>query len=219
MIFGCQSPSNKNQRDTLVRFDSVSPPVIVEANDFIINHLDTLPPPSVVMLSERPAPVKTTAGFYVTMQNFNTKDGLALSSILCSVKDQAGNLWFGTSGNGVSMYNGKSFTNYFSSHGLIHNLISTITEDSKGNLWFGTYGGVSKYDGVTFDNFTTAHGLANNNIYKILEDKKGNVWVGTSNGISRYNPSQQGNGQKIFVNYDTDDGLAGAAIIDILEDK
>jgi len=219
MIFGCQSPSNKNQRDTLVRFDSVSPPVIVEANDFIINHLDTLPPPSVVMLSERPAPVKTTAGFYVTMQNFNTKDGLALSSILCSVKDQAGNLWFGTSGNGVSMYNGKSFTNYFSSHGLIHNLISTITEDSKGNLWFGTYGGVSKYDGVTFDNFTTAHGLANNNIYKILEDKKGNVWVGTSNGISRYNPSQQGHGQKIFVNYDTDDGLAGAAIIDILEDK
>ena len=219
MIFGCQSPSNTNQRDTLVRFDSVSPPVIVEANDFIINHLDTLPPPTVVMLSQRLDPVKTTAGFYVTMQNFNTEDGLALSSILCSVKDQAGNLWFGTSGNGVSMYNGKSFTNYSSSHGLIHNLISTITEDSKGNLWFGTYGGVSKYDGVTFKNYTTEQGLIDNNVYKILEDKNGEIWFGTSNGVSRLSPSQKDSEQNLFVGYNTEDGLSAGAIIGIMEDR
>jgi len=219
MIFSCQSTSNKNISDAPVRFDSVSPPVIVEANDFVINHLDTLPPPTVVMLSQRPAPVENRAGFHVTMQNFNTEDGLALSSILCSVKDQAGNLWFGTSGNGVSIYNGKSFTNYFSSHGLIHNFIWTITEDSKGNLWFGTYGGISKYDGVTFENFTTDHGLADNNVYEILEDKKGNIWFGTSNGISRYHPSKQHHGQNMFINYDIDDGLVAGAIIDIIEDR
>jgi ligand-binding sensor domain-containing protein len=65
------------------------------------------------------------------MQNFNTEHGLALSTILCGFKDKAGNLWFGTSGNGVSKYDGKRFTNYYSSHGLIHNLIRSITEDSK----------------------------------------------------------------------------------------
>ncbi|WP_441000504.1 two-component regulator propeller domain-containing protein [Fodinibius sp. SL11] len=219
MILACRSTADKNINAGQAQSDSVSPPVIIEAKKFVTIYLDSLPPPKVVNISEKIPPTTTDAGFYVTMQNFNTEDGLALSSLICGYKDRAGNLWFGTSGNGASMYNGKSFTNYFSSHGLIHNFINTITEDSKGNIWFGTYGGVSKYDGVTFENFSTAHGLIDNDVRKILEDSKGNIWLATKNGVSRYSSPNKDSAQGSFVNYDTNDGLAAGAVIYIMEDR
>jgi hypothetical protein len=159
--------------------------VVVSAGEPAIRHLDGHPPPQIVDLTAKPEPVKLPADFFVTMQNFNTEDGLPLSSILCGFKDNAGNLWFGTSGNGVSKYDGKSFTNYYSSHGLIHNLINSIIEDSKGNIWFGTYGGVSMYNGVYFKNITVEQGLADNNVNKVLEDQNGNIWISTYNGIKQ----------------------------------
>ena len=120
--------------------------------------------------------------------NFTTNDGLALDAIACSIMDKTGNLWFGTSGGGVSRYDGKSFTNYTTVQGLANNVVLSITEDKTGNLWFGTEeGGVSRYDGKSFTNYTTAHGLANNTIWSITEDKTGNLWFGTEGGgVSRY---------------------------------
>ena len=34
------------------------------------------------------------------------------SSVYCSLEDKAGNLWFGTTGEGVYRYDGKLFTQY-----------------------------------------------------------------------------------------------------------
>lgn len=181
-----------------------------------IHHLTDYPHPQIVDLSENPAPVKIPAGFFITMQNFNTEHGLALSSILSGFKDKAGNLWFGTFGNGISKYDGKSFTTYNSSHGLIHNLIEAITEDSNGNIWFSTYGGVSKYNGVYFENFTTEHGLPDNHIIRILEDKRGNIWLTTHGGLSRYDPDKSGTNQ--FTNYNEKHGFTGNYAGYIIED-
>ena len=64
-----------------------------------------------------------------------------MSSVLCGFLDKDANLWFGTNGNGVSMYNGKTFITFSSAHGLIHNYIHTVKQDREGDLWFGTYGG------------------------------------------------------------------------------
>ncbi|GAB2766456.1 sensor histidine kinase [Actinomadura fibrosa] len=148
------------------------------------------------------------------MKNFNTGDGLAMSSLLCGFKDKDGNLWFGTNGNGVSMYNGKNFITFSSSYGLIHNYIHTVQQDKAGNLWFGTYGGASKYDGTHFINYTTADGLIDNDVHQILEDSKGSIWFATIKGISRYDP-----GADQFISYGKSTGLTNVFIDDILEDK
>jgi two-component system, sensor histidine kinase ChiS len=199
--------------------ETIEPPIVLKAGNPVIHHLSDKPPPLIVDLAAKPAPAKTPADFFITMSNFNTEHGLALSSILSGFKDKAGNLWFGTFGNGVSKYDGKSFTNYNSTHGLIHNLVEAITEDSQGNIWFGTYGGASKYNGVYFENFTTEHGLPDNHINRILEDSRGNIWLATRGGLSRYNPDKNDKVMSQFINYEDKQGITGNYAGGIIEDR
>jgi ligand-binding sensor domain-containing protein/class 3 adenylate cyclase len=149
-----------------------------------------------------------------TFTNYNTEQGLALSSINCGYRDKTGNLWFGTDGGGVSRYDGKSFTNFTTAQGLVSNAVYSIVEDKTGNLWFATGGGgVSRYDGKSFTNFTTAQGLANNFVYSIGADKTGNLWFGTnSGGVSLYDG-------KSFTNFTMIQGLANNTVRSIAEDK
>ncbi|CAM3303367.1 sensor histidine kinase [Aequorivita lipolytica] len=213
-VVSCNSNRSEKGQSTFEKNDTISPPVVVPAEKPIINVLSESKA-EVILLSQRPAPVKTSSGFYVEMENFNTQQGLAMSSILCGYKDSAGNLWFGTAGNGVSMYNGKSFTNFTSAHGLIHNLINCITEDSQRNIWFGSYGGVSKYNGKTFENFTTEQGLADNDVLKIIEDSKGTLWFASQKGVCSFNPNDTIAGQKPFKKMEPLKGQVN----DIMEDS
>ncbi len=218
-LIACNTGSEPERHIDFSVTDTIRPPVAIKAGMPVIHHLSDYPPPQIIDLTTKPEPVKIPADFFITMQNFNTEHGLALSSILSGFKDKAGNLWFGTYGNGVSKYDGKSFTNYNSSHGLIHNLIEAITEDREGNIWFSTYGGVSKYNGVFFENFTTEHGLPDNHINKILEDKRGNIWVATRGGLSRYNPDKNDNGMSQFIYYEDKQGITGSYAASIIEDR
>jgi len=217
-IISCNQNHEKAELSVFEKQDSISPPVIIPAGKPIIKYLSETEPPQITLLSQKPAPIITNAGFYVKMQNFNTQQGLAMSSILCGFKDKDGNLWFGTSGNGVSKYDGKAFTNYTSAHGLIHNLINNITQDSKGNIWFGTYGGISKYDGVTFQNFTTEDGIPDIDVLKIMEDSNGILWVGTAKGLCRYNQNSLKE-NKLFTIHNQEDTLVNASVNDIIEDS
>jgi len=100
--------------------------------------------------------------------------------------------------------------------GLAGNSISSIHRDPDGILWFGTASGVSRYDGERFINFTTEDGLAGNIISAIHSDPDGILWFGSGGwqigdwlleggGVSRYDG-------KGFVNFTTEDGLAGNTI-------
>jgi two-component system, sensor histidine kinase ChiS len=211
--------TNTHSDNLFASTDTIKPPVIIKAGKPEIHILSNYTPPETIDVSLKPHPARTPADFFVTMPNFNTEHGLALSSVLSAFKDKAGNLWFGTFGNGVSKYDGKTFTNYNSSHGLIHNLIEAITEDREGNIWFSTYGGVSKYNGVYFENFTTEHGLPDNHINKIIEDKKGNIWAATRGGLCRYNPDDNENGMGRFIHYVDTQGITGNYAGGIIEDR
>jgi two-component system, sensor histidine kinase ChiS len=217
-IAACNPDPESKSQSAFSLTETISPPPVIKAGQPDVIALANRPPPEIVDLSKSPAPLKRPAGFFVTMQNFNTEHGLALSSILSGFKDKAGNLWFGTFGNGVSKFDGKSFTTYNSSHGLIHNLIEAITEDSEGNIWFSTYGGASRYNGVYFENFTTEHGLPGNHINRILEDKSGNIWFATRSGLSRYNPDKSDTTLSQFINYDEKHGFTGDYAAYIIED-
>lgn len=219
LLAACKSDVRPMKSDAFHQKDSIEAPVVVEAGLPVVYSLDTMPLSQVVRVSSRPKPVAHPAGFYVNMPNFNTEHGLALSSIAGAYKDKAGNLWFGTSGNGVSKYDGKSFANYTSNHGLIHNLVTAFAEDNEGNLWIGTYGGISKYDGIGFENYTTQQGLVDNDVNQMLTDKTGNIWISTTSGISRVSPGKVPGGKTIFVNYSVKQGLPSHFVGDILEDS
>ncbi len=210
LIISC-NPSPRSENN--INFETpqlVESPVEVAVGKPVVNRADDFPAPEARPVPARAGKIKP-AEFFVNMQTFNTEQGLALSTILCGYKDKAGNLWFGSSGNGVSKYDGKSFTNYYSSSGLIHNLIDDILEDSKGNIWFATYGGLSRYDGHAFTNFTKTDGLPNNDVMSALEDRAGNLWFGTFDGLSRYDG-------KSFKNHLLEDGLPDTFISKLIED-
>jgi ligand-binding sensor domain-containing protein len=75
----------------------------------------------------------------------------------CGLRDKAGNLRFGTTGDGVWRYDGKSFTNLTTKDGLGNNSVFCIVEDDAGRIWFGTRNvGVCRYDGKMFTELSGA---------------------------------------------------------------
>jgi ligand-binding sensor domain-containing protein len=114
-------------------------------------------------------------------------------------EDKAGNLWFGTNGEGVARFNGKNLFYYSTFNGLSGSQVTAIMEDDNGNIWCGTQGGISRFEasqkksagqGSEITNFTTKEGLADNWVWSLYQDSKGTIWAGTSNGLCRFNGSR-----------------------------
>ncbi|TKG89379.1 response regulator [Puteibacter caeruleilacunae] len=117
-------------------------------------------------------------------------------SVLTSMKDRNGNLWFGTYHGGVNIY--RKSNNYFSiirprqiDDSIIDNVIRGIVSDKAGNIYFGTQAsGVivqsAKDKSLSSLDFPA---IKETNIHCMCLDKTGSVWIGTHrNGIFRYNP-------------------------------
>ena len=118
----------------------------------------------------------------------------------CSLKDKAGNLWFGTTGEGVFRYDGKEFTQFTVKDGLCDNLIFMIFEDKGGNIWFGSKTAISRFDGKKFINKLIPAAVGgqllpgnfNNNLsgknelWSMMQDRHGTIWLGTTDGIYCY---------------------------------
>lgn len=100
-------------------------------------------------------------------------------------EDKTGNIWFGGGENGLSRYDGKTFTNFSVNDGLCENNITSIIEDKQGKLWFcsdiinaSIGGGICRYDGKSFIGSNTKNGPTKNGYWILLEDKSGNIWIG-----------------------------------------
>lgn len=122
-------------------------------------------------------------------------------NIHCSLEDKSGNLWFGTTGEGVYRYNGTSFTQFTVKEGLNSNTVYSILEDRSGNIWIGTSDGVCRFDGKKITPISinsSSFSLANTSnyfnqkstkstVWSMLQDKTGKIWFGTGNGVYCYN--------------------------------
>jgi ligand-binding sensor domain-containing protein len=102
-------------------------------------------------------------------------------------QDREGNIWFGSTSDGVARWSGTSLTYFTTAEGLSGNWVSSIAQDARGDLWFGTGGGVSRYNGSTFTRYTTKDGLASDQVWCLLLDRSGDIWFGTEEGVSRFN--------------------------------
>ena len=70
-------------------------------------------------------------------------------------KDSKGNLWMPGGWNGITKFDGSTFTRYTKASGLIENNLSYFGEDAGGNVWLGNaYTGLSRFNGTNFTNFT-----------------------------------------------------------------
>lgn len=116
-------------------------------------------------------------------------------NIHCMMEDKAGNLWFGTTGDGVYKYDGQQFINFTTKQGLMSNAIWSLLEDQKGNILIGTDAGLSMFNGKAINSipieaslgFTTNdYGSSKNAIWSMLLDSKGKIWLGTGDGVFCY---------------------------------
>ncbi|WP_337043931.1 ligand-binding sensor domain-containing protein [Emticicia sp. 17c] len=126
--------------------------------------------------------------------------------VRCIMQDKKGNMWFGTTGAGIYRYDGKTFTNFVETDGLINKIVYCLLEDNSGIIWASTEDGVYRYDGYKFRhfplpgadninyNFLSAkaylrtHPYTRNRVYSMTQDKIGNIWFATANaGLYQYN--------------------------------
>jgi ligand-binding sensor domain-containing protein len=147
--------------------------------------------------------------------------------VRCGLQDRAGNLWFGTTENGLYKYDGKSFRQFLVADGLISNSINDILEDKDGKIWIGTKAGICLYDGKTFAKIQIPlpKNLPPNKnkfyqtqiVYDIMQDKAGKLWFATIDGVYVYD----GKSFTLFIVDDDANGFMGRndKVERILEDK
>ncbi|GGG23011.1 sensor histidine kinase [Christiangramia forsetii] len=80
---------------------------------------------------------------------FFEENGLALNSCWAIAEDKNKNLWFGSYGEGVSIYNGFNFKVLSEKDGLVHNEITKLYAH-RNYMYVGTSNGVSLIDIDTF---------------------------------------------------------------------
>ncbi len=125
-----------------------------------------------------PAPVAVWAQEY-NYVHYDTKDGLAGSTVYDMCQDKEGFLWFATE-NGLSRYDGTRFKNYTVKDGLPDNEVLKIFADSKGRLWIGTFNKeiCYYYQGKIFNKFndTLVKKIVLEGFFStVAEDKNGNI--------------------------------------------
>jgi hypothetical protein len=97
--------------------------------------------------------------------------------------------------------------------GLAYPSTRCLLEDKHGDLWVGTDRGLSHMHGGAFVQDVATSGMAQMKVWAVHEDADGGLWFGTrNNGLFRLREGR-------IAHFTADDGLAGNAIYNILEDE
>src|SRR5882762_9873283 len=79
------------------------------------------------------------------LKAYTVADGLAHNEINKIVRDSRGFLWFCTA-DGLSRFDGYTFTNYGTDQGLPHANVTDLLETRSGEYWVATYGGIVRFN-------------------------------------------------------------------------
>jgi len=118
------------------------------------------------------------------------------TTITALYEDPANNLWVGSLGKGITVFNYEKGTQYKLNDSLLatNNTISITGEDNF--IWIAGLEGVIRAklngDKYSFTNFTDTAGVGNKYVYDILCDRKKRVWFATDGeGISVLNSNNK----------------------------
>jgi len=164
----------------------------------------------------------------INFNYFSGKDGLLQASIICSIEDSRGYLWFGTL-DGLNRYDGYDFTVFktdpSNNQSIVDNIIGVLHEDANGNIWVGTTLGISRYNYKTNQFISYQHiigdstSLSNNFILDIFEDTlTGDIWIATKHGLNRY-IEKEDYFEQYFQSTMSHSSYEHQKIIDIEQDK
>jgi ligand-binding sensor domain-containing protein len=143
-------------------------------------------------------------------------EGLCNDHTSSILQDSWGNLWFGSSGGGVSRFSGQMFMHYNEASGVAGNYtfavrVATIHDSS---MWVSTMAkGIIKLKNGVSVHYNEDSGFVNEKVKCIYEDRKGNIWFGTE-GKGLWSKDTSG-----FFQISTREGLSGNWVKDLAEDS
>lgn len=77
---------------------------------------------------------------------FGVADGVAHNIYHAIRHDSKGHIWVGTTGKGVSRFDGKKWTSWGTKDGLPSGWVNDLAEDKQGRIWAATAGGVARFE-------------------------------------------------------------------------
>lgn len=148
-------------------------------------------------------------------KSYSTDNGLlgnSTQSVSAGKSFNNHNIWAVVLDHGMTKFNGKKFTNYTETEGLLNNSAYCIFVDKKGIVWCGSKEGISRYDGVKFK-YTTLEDMkiSEKDVNAIIQDKEENLWFATNGGLAKYP------GTGAITTYDTAEGLTHMEILSLAE--
>jgi signal transduction histidine kinase/ligand-binding sensor domain-containing protein len=125
--------------------------------------------------------------------------------------DRDGDLWLGSSGDGLIRLKNRIVRMFTTDDGLGSNVTTSVLPAAGGKLWVGgSCGGLSLFDGHHFRIYGEKDGLINTCVYAIAEDRNENLWIGTyGGGLFRFRDGR-------FTQYLKPVGLPAEAVLGIL---
>lgn len=132
--------------------------------------------------------------------NYIVENGLSQEQVLSIFQDDEGVIWLGTSGGGITKFDGHNFEYITDKDGLADNVIFCMVKDAKGRILIGTNNGLSVYDPKIKEtktikkirNYSSDDGLSDNRIFTILIKPDGEALLGTARGISTFKDQKCG---------------------------
>ena len=104
------------------------------------------------------------------------------SMIGASVEDHAGNMWLGTSGDGLYVVRDQKETLFRAPASLPDNSILAILEDREQSIWVGTANGLVRMSAPDVGVVSSRDGLSADNVTTIYCGQRGTVWLTTITG-------------------------------------
>lgn len=128
------------------------------------------------------------------IKSFSRKKGSLREDQVRSIAiDGEENVWVGSFGDGLTIYNNKMKEQLHFTHNqqFPSNRVNHIFCDSKENIWVATGNGLvqflAEHKGKKFKVWNELQGLNDSHIRAIAEDDENNIWVSTLSGISVLN--------------------------------
>lgn len=175
---------------------------------------------------------------YVIKNYRHTDDEWSLNDdrVYQSVEDNDGNRWIATYGGGVNVMtkNNKGQTIFLNNKNNMQSYpynsylkVRSVALDKDGKVWAGTTDGVLmmsyrknklELEPLTPSKRDPQHILMSNDIVCLAKDRQGNMWVGTNGGGLAQTIGKDADGNWLFENYGSADGLPSEEIRSITFD-